>query len=102
MLQALLDRFPSCWNTSLHILLISGSVVTVTIKAGDTREEEPVDDVKDKVLCVAQSLPRDIDPASRLGLKTVVDRRGSVTCNEVRERGLRVWRRWQMRWSGRK
>lgn len=42
------------------------------------------EDVKDKVLVVAQSLPHDHVPASQLGVKSVwIDRQSAVTCNEL-------------------
>ena len=42
------------------------------------------EDVKDKVLVVAQSLPHDHIPAAKLGVKSVwIDRQSAVTCNEL-------------------
>jgi FMN phosphatase YigB (HAD superfamily) len=42
------------------------------------------DEVKEKVLCVAQSLRYDIEPANQLGLRSVwIDRQDAVTYNEA-------------------
>ncbi|RXW13962.1 hypothetical protein EST38_g11890 [Candolleomyces aberdarensis] len=48
---------------------------------GTLKEDE---DVKSKVLIVAQSLPHDHVPASQLGIKSVwIDRQSAVTCNTL-------------------
>ena len=42
----------------------------------------PGEQVKDRVLSVAQSLPHDHEPASQLGMRSVwIDRQAAVTCN---------------------
>lgn len=49
------------------------------------------DDIKEKVLIVAQSLVHDHEPAHQLGLKSVwIDRQGAVTCKDVPE-GTQRW-----------
>ncbi len=49
------------------------------------------DEIKQKVLIVAQSLEHDHEPAHRLGLRSVwIDRAGAVTCKNVPE-GTRRW-----------
>lgn len=49
------------------------------------------DEVKQKVLVVAQSLEHDHEPAHQLGLRSVwIDRQGAVTCKNVPE-GTRRW-----------
>jgi len=49
------------------------------------------DEVKQKVLIVAQSLEHDHEPAHQLGLRSVwIDRRGAITCKNVPE-GTQRW-----------
>jgi len=51
------------------------------------------EDVKDKVLVVAQSLPHDHVPASKLGIKSVwIDRQDALTCNELPGPPLYTWK----------
>lgn len=55
-----------------------------------------LDEVKEKVLCVAQSLKHDIEPANELGLDAVwIDRQSGVMCNE----GGEGWGKWTWRFE---
>jgi len=73
--------------------ITSNSKVTPTEK-GD--EDMALQSIKDKVLSVAQSLPHDHEPASKLGLRSVwIDRQSAVTCNET----LGVEEKWTWRFE---
>ena len=53
------------------------------ILAEKGNEDLALQSIKAKVLSVAQSLPHDHEPASKLGLRSVwIDRQSAVTCNE--------------------
>ena len=57
------------------------------------------EELKEKVLWVAQSLRHDIEPASQLGLDSVwIDRQSAVTCNEAGE-GKPGWNKWTWRFE---
>jgi FMN phosphatase YigB (HAD superfamily) len=59
----------------------------------------PQSEIKERVLCVAQSLKHDIEPANALGLQTVwIDRQSAVTCNEAGE-GKPGWGKWTWRFE---
>ncbi|KAF8636902.1 hypothetical protein AX17_003154 [Amanita inopinata Kibby_2008] len=57
-------------------------------------EGKSPDEVKERVLVVAQSLPHDHEPASELGIKSVwIDRSDAVMCNEMPEGTKQKWTR---------
>ncbi|KAF8155770.1 hypothetical protein B0H34DRAFT_714737 [Crassisporium funariophilum] len=57
------------------------------------------DEVKEKVLSVAQSLPHDHEPASQIGMKSVwIDRQAAVTCNEM-PGGVGAPKKWTWRFE---
>jgi FMN phosphatase YigB (HAD superfamily) len=59
----------------------------------------PGEQVRDKVLSVAQSLPHDHEAASRLGMRSVwIDRQAAVTCN-VAPGGPGAKRKWTWRFE---
>ncbi|KAG2008280.1 hypothetical protein CC2G_013728 [Coprinopsis cinerea AmutBmut pab1-1] len=58
------------------------------------------EDIKEKVLIVAQSLPHDHVPANRLGIKSVwIDRQSAVTCNELPGAGGQAKKIWTWRFE---
>jgi FMN phosphatase YigB (HAD superfamily) len=66
---------------------------------GIADDESSQDEIKAKVLCVAQSLKHDIEPGNELGLHSVwIDRQSAVTCNEAGE-GKPGWGKWTWRFE---